>query len=155
MRFKPEADEGIEEHFFPVDFAGGPRLNTRPVDWAGGPERHMTIDRAEAARALAKAIAFAQIGDRRKAAEWARKLVRRGQPEGGNTMIVLEAVDGQNQILGRACYEQGFGRPQGGWECWRASDGTMFYDARSEDDAKTWLEDHCTEAVRIIREVTP
>jgi len=33
------------------------------------------IDRAEAAKALAKAIAFKQCGKDRDAAEWARKLV--------------------------------------------------------------------------------
>ena len=34
------------------------------------------IDRAEAARALAKAIAFKTCGKEAEAAEWARKLVR-------------------------------------------------------------------------------
>lgn len=34
------------------------------------------IDRSEASRALAKAIAFAQCGKSKEAAEWAAKLVR-------------------------------------------------------------------------------
>ena len=34
------------------------------------------IDRTEVARALAKAIAFKQVGNDQAAQEWARKLVR-------------------------------------------------------------------------------
>lgn len=36
----------------------------------------MTIDRSEAARAMAKAIAYKACGKDQEAAEWARKLVR-------------------------------------------------------------------------------
>jgi hypothetical protein len=35
----------------------------------------MSIDRAEAARALAKAIAYAAVGKQAQACEWARRLV--------------------------------------------------------------------------------
>lgn len=36
----------------------------------------MTIDRSEASRAMAKAIAYKQCGKSREAAQWARELVR-------------------------------------------------------------------------------